>query len=234
MDINYYFHNTTPLHAACKCGRLDVDKLLLTHPSVDVNCINKKKRGKTPLHYCVVRGYLEVMKLLLADPRSRFDITDMFDKTTLQATLLTSSPEPFRWFVALRGNDLKLNRSFTSWSGNLENSILLNLLLHDRSQAIHNARVKLRLPDAAAAELFALIVFLCDDFLRIKTTTINNNTARFFQIAKRLPMELQMVLCHRTYHSAADSILSSQSEPAFRCVAKSFANDLHVAHSSST
>ena len=45
------------------------------------------------------------------------------------------------------------------------------------------------------------------------------NAIRFFGIAKRLPMEVQMIVCHRVVGSAKDSILSRDSEAAFKALA---------------
>ena len=79
--------------------------------------------------------------------------------------------------------------------------------------------------DEVAADIFALIVFLCDNLLQLKpalttttTTTAETNptaASRFFAIASQLPMELQMVLSHR----AVGSILLKDSEIAFKSLA---------------
>ena len=77
-------------------------------------------------------------------------------------------------------------------------------------QTRHDLQMKLGLWDERAADLFALTVFLCDDLLQLKpelstTTTDNNNyhaaasaaATRFYVIASKLPMDLQMILCRR-------------------------------------
>jgi len=64
--------------------------------------------------------------------------------------------------------------------------------------------------------LFALVVFYTDGFLTLNGT---GNTQRFFEIASRLPLELQMVLCSRALGSAKNVITSAMSEPAFRALA---------------
>ena len=43
---------------------------------------------------------------------------------------------------------------------------------------------------------------------------------RFFTIAKRLPMELQMILCRRAVGSMKQSILRKDSEAAFKSLAR--------------
>ena len=90
----------------------------------------------------------------------------------------------------------------------------------------HELRGKLGVLDELAAEVFALIVFLCDDLLQLRppaltTTTIASAAAnRFFAIASQLPMELQMILCHRAFGSMKQNILRKDSETAFKSLAR--------------
>ena len=83
----------------------------------------------------------------------------------------------------------------------------------------HEVRVELGCFDEMAAEIFALVVFLCDGLLEIKEENMTG-AARFFRMAKRLPMELQMVLCHRVVGSAGENIPGEQRELAFKELAR--------------
>ena len=69
--------------------------------------------------------------------------------------------------------------------------------------------------DEMAAENFALVVFLCDGLLRIKGENMTA-AARFFRVAKELPMELQMILCYRVVESNWENIPPKEMELAFR------------------
>ena len=95
------------------------------------------------------------------------------------------------------------------------------------TQTRHELRVRLGVLDEQAAEIFALTVFLCDDLLFLKPTSHAAATpdpaavvARFFSIASKLPMELQMMLCHRAVGSMKQNIPQKDSELAFRSLAK--------------
>jgi len=83
-------------------------------------------------------------------------------------------------------------------------------------------RVRLGLLDELAAELFAITVFLCDDHLRFKLlqpchyTNKERIAVRFFTIAAKLPMELQIIMCHRVVGSMKQNILHKDSEVAFK------------------
>ena len=111
--------------------------------------------------------------------------------------------------------------------GETEVVSLLERFLTNSAQTRHEVRVKL-VPDEVAAEVFALTVFLCDELLRFKpashlaATPDHATTAatRFFVIAKRLPMELQMILCHYVVGSTKQNILRKDSEAAFISLAR--------------
>jgi len=78
--------------------------------------------------------------------------------------------------------------------------------------------VKLGMLDVVAAEVFALTVFLCDDLLQFKPAShpAAAPAIRFFAIAVKLPMDLQMILCHRVVGSMKQNILHKDSEAAFK------------------
>ena len=85
----------------------------------------------------------------------------------------------------------------------------------------YELRVKLGVPGALGAEIFAVIVFLCDDLLQLKPASRPAADAtRFFTIARKLPMELQMILCHRVVGSAKQNVLQKDSEASFKSLAK--------------
>jgi len=83
----------------------------------------------------------------------------------------------------------------------------------------HELRVRLGFTEALAAEVFALTVFLCDGLLQLKPAIVTTTT-RFFAIAKRLPMELQMILCNFVAGSKKQNILRKDSEVAFKSLAR--------------
>ena len=81
------------------------------------------------------------------------------------------------------------------------------------------------LRDTFISDLFALAIFLCDDFLTVSAESAFTSTtaARFFQIAQRLPMELQMLLCNSVFGNVKNSVLSQHSEPAFKKLGRQLA-----------
>jgi len=80
-------------------------------------------------------------------------------------------------------------------------------------------RVQLGLLDELAAEMFALVVFVSDGLLQIKDTP-PLPAARYFKIARRLPLELQMMLCFRQVGSNKEIIQGKETEMAFKELAR--------------
>ena len=100
---------------------------------------------------------------------------------------------------------------------------LLERFIANPTRTCYEIRVKFEERGMLAAELFAVVVFLCDDLLQLKPVlaTSSNPTAAaalFFAISSKLPMELQMVLCHRVVGSVKH-ILLKVSEAAFKSLA---------------
>ena len=56
--------------------------------------------------------------------------------------------------------------------------------------------------------MFAVIVHLCDGYFDFvaKSHKTHKKLERFFQIASRLPMDLQMVLCNRAFERPHSTI----------------------------
>ena len=94
---------------------------------------------------------------------------------------------------------------------------LLERFKNDASKTRSEVKLELGLVDDLAAEMFALVVFVSDGLLQVKDTT---PAARFFNIARRLPLELQMMLCFRQVGSAREIISGKDSEVAFKELAR--------------
>lgn len=112
---------------------------------------------------------------------------------------------------------------------------LLDKFRDDPAQTRQQLRLELSLEDMVATDIFVMIVLLSDDYLKITPTDqsikqasqVSQAIIRFFGIAQRLPMELQMVLCYRLTGSMKDNIKAADFEWAFRCFNE--ATDLPIA-----
>lgn len=82
----------------------------------------------------------------------------------------------------------------------------------------------LGLPVGLAAERFALVVFLSDGLLVFKENpgvfAYTKRATRFMRIMGRLPMELQMLMCHLVVGSDGITIPCTEADAALRALAK--------------
>lgn len=113
---------------------------------------------------------------------------------------------------------------------NSETSQLVRNFLKEPALTRFEVRGSLFLQQTVVSQLFALVVFVSDGLLKIKEeeeelafSPPEANSIRFLKIAISLPMEVQMLLCHRTCESTRSVILSKDSELAFRSLTRKVA-----------
>jgi ankyrin repeat protein len=237
-------YDYTALHFACLYGHHEIVSVLLVHPQINVN--QKSNAGWTPFRVGCFNGKVGVVKVLLSDSRVDINMADNKGCTPLWYASCYEHLEVIKWMIA-SGREINLDKKGKR-AGNqytateiarrekkTEVVSLLERLMANPIQTRHETRAELGLVDKDAAELFAVTVFLCDDFLRLKEPTSSSSssslsvtdttiaiaaTFRFFRIAKNLPMELQMILCYRVFGSGKENILLKDSEAAFNQLVK--------------
>ena len=183
----------TPFGNSCYAGHIGIVEILLKDPRVDINISDNDNR--TPLWWACKGGYFEIVKLIIASGREIKDLDAV----------------GFSGFCHYTATAVATCNSHTGIAS------LLESFGKDKERVRHMVRVELGIPEAQSAELFSLVIFLCDGLVRIGTVVgSDNQAARFFSIAERLPIELQMILCNRVAGLTKDSIPSKDSEPAFK------------------
>ena len=94
-----------------------------------------------------------------------------------------------RWIWGNQGMSRRqMPLGWSKKNGGTEVATLLERFKSDAAQTRHVMRLALGLLDEMAAEMFALVVFVSDGLLQIKDTATLSPAARFFSIAKRLPI----------------------------------------------
>ena len=228
------------LHTASFSGHAEVMKVLLAYPDINVNV--KDNTGSTPVSCGCRFGRLSVVKLLLKDPRVDLTFSDDLGRTALWWASKGGYLEVIEWLIASRRalGDLTQKGIWGSQTADftaieiarllrrIQVAQLLERFVDNPTQTRHELRVEFGILYELAAELYAVIVFLCDDLLQLKpactSTTCTASatfaaTTRFFEISSKLPMELQMILCHRAFGSMKQNILLKDSEAAFKSLA---------------
>ena len=100
---------------------------------------------------------------------------------------------------------------------------LISQFAADRDGICLKIQMEFGLSNEFATRLFSLAVFLCDGLLQLRPNLeAEDRRVRFFRILCQLPIELQKILCRRTYSSGKMLIASKDSEAAFKELACSF------------
>jgi len=166
---------------------------MLKDSRVKVN--EPKNDGRTPLWWAAWSGFLDIIKWWIVSGRE-MDL---------------GKPGDVNWTDAI---------GIAKKGGKTEVAILLQRFKENPVETRHAVRLEIGWNDEAAAEAFALVVFVSDGFLEINDTATPSPAARFFNIARRLPLELQMVSCFRQVGSAREIISGKDSEVAFKELAR--------------
>ena len=216
IHVNVQDHDgCTPFFNGCAYGQVSVVQLLLKDPRVNITLADDS--DWSPLWVTSFNGHHQVIEWLIASGRDLGNFNHHHSKGKLFQRGRDYSPL-----------EIATERNHT------EVMSLLKRFVDNQALTRHEVRVKFGFVEERAAAIFALVIFICDELLQIKpapsrssssstttkpSTTIAAATSQFFSIAKRLPMELQMVLCNRAVGSMKQNITSAESEAAFQSVA---------------
>jgi len=219
----------TLLHYACNWSDISspVIPLLLAHPDIDVH--SKNTGGSTPFFCAAQFGLPSCVREMLKDSRLRVNEISYDGSTPLWWAAARGHLDVIKWWIA-SGREIDLGTpgdidktdaiGVAKKKGKTEVVALLEKFKSDATQTRHAIRVELGLLDDLAAEMFALVVFVSDGLLQINDTTTPSPAARYFKIARRLPLELQMILCYRVVESDKEIIPGTESEAAFKELAR--------------
>lgn len=222
-------YSCTGLYLACIRGCLALVEFLLDDGRIDPN--RATINNTTPLHIACNQGasHLGIVKLLSQHPRVNVSTQNDMDSTPiLEAS--GKCPEMVTWILA-SGKDVDVEPAHPVGRTPSEEAAywgyvgLVRLLVDyrdDRRRTVLELRARLGLNTEDAARIFALVVYLCDGHFSVEwSVSVADNTAarRFFRLAQRLPMELQMMLCNRVYGVDKDRIPVRETERALREIA---------------
>jgi hypothetical protein len=231
IDVNTHDidnENCTSLHIAAEFGYTEIVQLLIEHPNILVNL--KSTSGATPFLLACQCGRTSVVRILIRDPRIDVNLADFGDATPVWWTGYYNYVEVVKVLIA-SGRFFDLERRGKTSKGTVKHSIfevtshvtrarvesLLGRFIEDPVRTRHAVRWEIDMVEMAAAELFGLVVFICDDYLTLTKESSPERT--FFLIATRLPMDLQMLLCNRVHGLTGSIIASKDCEIALRNIA---------------
>jgi len=229
LDVNWKNESRndfTALIRACDEGHDSIVSIFLAHPAIDVNL--KSVFGETPFAKACGEGHTSCVRLLLKDSRVEVNEPGITGRTPLWDAAGNGHVDVMKWWIA-SGREIDLGTpghvdtdviGEAKYQGDTKVVAVLERFPGNPEETRHKVRLEIEWYNEAAAEMFALVVFVSDELLQIKDT-IPTPAARFFNIARRLPLELQMVLCHRVVGSPKEIIRAQDREVAFKSLAES-------------
>ena len=230
LDINWRDvreNGCSALHQACESGHDSIVSILLAHPGIDVNA--KDDSGKTPFFTACDMGSTSCVRLLLQDQLVMIDEPDNDGGTSLRRAAYCGHYDVIKLWIA-SGREMDLGKPGDIYKTDVigaakkyrrtEVVTLLERFKENPEETRQAARVGIDWYNSRAVEMFALVIFVSDELLQIKET-VAIQAMRFFSIVRKLPLELQMVLCHRSVGSTKEIIQRRDSEVAFKSLAES-------------
>jgi len=231
VDVNWKNEGKkgkTTLYDACESGYDAIVSILLAHPGIDVNL--KDMSGYTPFYSACYCGKTSSARLLLKDSKAvDFNERDVDGFTPLWRAACWGRLDVIKWWIA-SGREMDFGEprnertdaiGVAKRRGQTETATLLERFQSNATKTRHAMRVELGWYDETAAEMFALVVFVSDGLLQINNTKTTILAARFFKMARRLPLELQMIICHSVVGLPKEIIAGKDSEVAFKSLAAS-------------
>jgi len=231
----------TALHHACRSGKYEIAKLLLSKPNIDVN--SRTIKGCTPFSIACEEGDRDILKMLLDDPRVDTTLVDYRNRAPIWNASRSRNVEVVEMLIVHGISREHVDLKGLHWDDaqytaleiarKLKCDTIVSLLKRYVENPVltrYNLCLKWCMPGELAADMFAMIIFLCDGILKLKPNSLTNTrrnengAARFFLLASKLPMELQMILCRRVLGSNKDMILTKHSEISFAYLTSLFSS----------
>jgi ankyrin repeat protein len=233
-------YTKTSLHVVCLSRCDAILKILLNRCSEeDVN--RQDAGGRTPFLLACFMGSTDCAVLLIKDPRTNLALRSNHGYTPLWMAAYYGYPKIIEeWIIS--GRDMNPHSQTRGLSpmnaatdeGNTKICELFEKYNRSRPAITHALRVQKGWHHRMASEVLAPVVFVSDGllegiihphFLRISERgegPCGIKALRFFNIARRLPVELQMVLCYRVAGVRGTNIPCGLRERAFRDLAGKF------------
>jgi len=179
LDVNWqnsYPIQYTALHQACELDSPEVTTLLLLHPAINVNIVSGFH--STACCCACLAGATEAAKVILQDPRVDLSL----GRSPVFAAAKEGHLEVVKWLIALQPDQVLkvLEKREAEYDSRLFTPIevarknrhsevvwLLSKFKEDQVTTCHEVQLELGVSKGCTADLFALVVFLCDGLLKI-------------------------------------------------------------------
>ena len=194
---------------------LDVLRLLLTTTGINLNA--KDRYLQTVLSYATGNDNREILKYLLAAGATCYD--KYIERIIVTNAVIVTNDR-------IKNMDVNHHHDISDDNSDDDNQDDILTDIEVKSQGYYLIRyykrnlsllLKYQVEVDPISRLFTTIVLLCDNHLILKpvittttvTNNISNNITRFYNIVCKLPMEIQMLLCHCMFGSSKQNVNSS-------------------------
>jgi len=232
LDVNFLRDHQTAFCAACFNRQIEVVKVLMADSRVDILFHNKN--GQTPFFTACVKGHESIVALLIADPRVDIGLPHPNGSSPFYGAWACKKPNVLVQIakaIIEKNEDDAIEKDifhldlyqFLTW---LKDH---NAISEDDLSRINKLAPPTDLPQKVlqaikldVAQLFAYIVFVCDNYFSINNQVEQKLAAwqRFLNIAQRLPMDQQMVLCNSWKRINRNIVSVKDSDDAFKIIAQ--------------
>ena len=167
----------TALGRACQKGHSVIVSILLAHPDIDVNL--KDQDGWSPFMSACLNGHTSCVRLLLKDQRARVNEPNKYRTGPLYYAAQSELYPVMKWWMA-SGREIDLGTPGDSRTDAIgrakvlkktEVVTLLERFKENPAETRQAVRVEIGWYDDAAAEFFALAVFVSDELLQVNDLT---------------------------------------------------------------
>lgn len=203
LDVNGLLDGSTPLHKSCNIATIEITKLLLAHPNINVNVNARDATGHTPLRWAFFEGLKETASLLIKDPR--VEVSGISIQSLVSTDQLSILKE-----MLMRRLDLDINENITGdreeflgdyrWSDNQQvRGIRLEAwkwITYYKNDRYLTQRFLLQeageFEGYKSKQLFVLSILIEHGYYTISESQKITPAGRFFSIMSQLPTELKM------------------------------------------
>jgi hypothetical protein len=221
VDVNEDTRRGLPFHNVCLYGNTEQIQMFLAHDKIEPNIRNHY--GETALHIVCFWEKNKAIKKLLNDERIDINSEDSSGVSCVVFAILHNDIEIVEFFMLHKKFDpdalqrrFKKNQRSETWLSLIElaryyrrykTAKLLESYIENPELVIYQLKLKHRIPQAQALNLFALSIMCSDEYL------LNNKKRKFFEIIVRLPIEIQMIICNFAYKiNKKDNIIISNND----------------------
>lgn len=252
IPINGAVNADPPLHQACQYNAdTKIVSLLLARPEVNVNQRNRMR--DSALIIAINKRHREAFKLLMSHPDIDVNQTDTFDQTPLMWAVKCDEIGMLSQLLAHPNIDInktddygrtaymtacmcsrkKCHRLLLSYHQQFQIACLFALVVFASDEMLElvssstdeSETCRIWSNYGEYRELGVELKFSRDANDVAREVAAHQDAIRFFKVVTQLPMELQMLVCHRAFGSSEQNISASRSEDGFRRMAALYQKD---------